>query len=159
MRRAGVSKLDSAVVWDFGLPLIDKLVGHIMPARFAAFTMVGLVGVAVHLLVLAVVFAGFHRSFIAGQAIATGVAMTANVAINNIFTFSDQRLRGWRWFRGLLSFAAVCSIGALANVGIVSYLFQWRRAWIPAALAGILVSAVWNYVATSVFTWSRPGRR
>jgi dolichol-phosphate mannosyltransferase len=158
-RRAGVSKLDSAVASDFGLLLIDKLVGHIVPARFFAFTMVGVLGVVIHLLVVATVFGLLHYSFAAGQAIATGVAMTANFAINNAFTYSDQRLRGWRWIRGLLSFMAVCSVGALANVGIASYLFRAHTAWIPAALAGILVSAVWNYVATSIFTWAKPGRR
>jgi dolichol-phosphate mannosyltransferase len=158
-RRAGESKLDSAVVWDFGLLLIDKTVGHIVPARFFAFTMVGLLGVVVHLLVLAGILNVLHGSFVAGQAIATGVAMIMNFAVNNAVTYSDQRLRGWSWLRGLLSFVVVCSVGALANVGVASYLFRWRAAWIPAALAGILVSAVWNYVATSIFTWAKPGRR
>ncbi|HWW19421.1 MAG TPA: glycosyltransferase family 2 protein [Steroidobacteraceae bacterium] len=158
-RRAGESKLDSAVVWDFGLLLIDKTVGHIVPARFFAFTVVGLFGVVVHLSVLAALLNLLHWQFSIGQALATGVAMIVNFSINNAVTYSDKKLRGWRWFGGLLSFAAVCGIGALANVGVASYLFRWRAAWIPAALAGILVSAVWNYVATSIFTWAKPGRR
>jgi dolichol-phosphate mannosyltransferase len=158
-RRAGESKLDTAVIWDFGLLLIDKTMGHIVPARFFAFTMVGFLGVAVHLLVLASLLHVLHSSFAFGQAVATGIAMVVNFAVNNAVTYSDQRLRGWRWVRGLLSFVAVCSVGALANVGVASYIFRWRAAWIPAALAGILVSAVWNYVATSIFTWARPGRK
>ena len=158
-RRAGESKLDSAVVWDFGLLLIDKTVGHIVPARFFAFTVVGLFGVVVHLSVLAALLNLLHWQFSIGQALATGVAMIVNFSINNAVTYSDKKLRGWRWFGGLLSFAAVCGIGALANVGVASYLFRWRAAWLPAALAGILVSAVWNYVATSIFTWAKPGRR
>jgi dolichol-phosphate mannosyltransferase len=158
-RRAGESKLDSAVVWDFGLLLIDKKIGRFMPARFFAFIMVGFLGVAVHLLVLSTLLNTVHSPFATGQAVATGTAMVLNFAVNNAVTYSDQRLRGWRWIRGLLSFVAVCSIGALANVGIASYVFRWRAAWLPAALAGILVSAVWNYVATSIFTWARPGRK
>jgi dolichol-phosphate mannosyltransferase len=159
MRRVGESKLDTTAVWDFALLLMDKTIGHVVPARFLSFTLVGLLGVAIHLLILGIALKELHSSFATGQAIATGAAMVMNFTINNAVTYSDQRLRGWRWMRGLLSFVAVCSVGALANVGVASYVFRWRAAWIPAALAGILVSAVWNYVATSVFTWARPGRR
>jgi dolichol-phosphate mannosyltransferase len=158
-RTAGESKLGTAVVWDFGMLLIDKTFGHVVPARFFAFTMVGLLGVGVHLLVLAGFLKVVHGSFVTGQTIATTVAMVVNFTVNNALTYSDQRLRGWRWLRGLLSFVIVCSAGALANVGVASYLFRSRAAWIPAALAGIVVSAVWNYAATSVFTWAKPGRR
>jgi dolichol-phosphate mannosyltransferase len=158
-RTAGVSKLDSAVMWDYGLLLIDKLVGHIVPARFVAFALVGVLGVAVHFLTLTLVFEWLHRSFTTGQALATTVAMIFNFWVNNRFTYGDVRLRGWRWVRGCLSFMAVCGIGALANVGVASYLFRWNTAWVPAALAGIVVSSVWNFVATSIFTWARPGRR
>jgi dolichol-phosphate mannosyltransferase len=159
MRVAGESKLDSSVLWDFALLVLDKSAGHFVPARFIAFTLVGLLGVGIHLMVLAGVLKLAHGSFITGQIIATSVAMAVNFTINNAVTYSDQRLRGWQWIRGLLSFAAVCSVGALANVGVAAYLFTSRGAWIPAALAGILVSAVWNYVTTSIFTWAKPGRR
>jgi len=157
-RQAGASKLDSAVVWDYALLLLDKLVGHVVPVRFAAFTVVGLMGVAVHFAVLSSMFQWMHDSFTVSQATATGFAMTFNFWVNNEFTYSDSRLLGWRWVRGWLSFVAVCSVGALANVGVASYLFRWNSAWVPAALAGIVVSSVWNYFATSVFTWARPGR-
>jgi dolichol-phosphate mannosyltransferase len=40
-RRAGESKLDSHAAWDFLMLLLDKLVGHIVPVRFAAFALVG----------------------------------------------------------------------------------------------------------------------
>jgi dolichol-phosphate mannosyltransferase len=158
-RQAGESKLDSAVLWDFGLLLIDKTFGHIIPARFFAFTMVGLLGLVVHLLILTGILNVFHSSFAVAQAIATGVAMVVNFTINNAVTYGDQRLRGWRWLRGLVSFVAVCGVGAAANVGVASYVFRSRAALIPAALAGIMISAVWNYVTTSIFTWAKPGRR
>jgi dolichol-phosphate mannosyltransferase len=28
--------------------------------------------------------------------------------------------------------------------------------WIVAALAGIVVGAVWNYAVTSLYTWNKP---
>ena len=68
-----------------------------------------------------------------------------------------MRLRGWQWLRGWFSFTLACSIGAIANVGIASSLFQMKTKWIIAALAGIIVGAVWNYSVTLVYTWKKPG--
>jgi dolichol-phosphate mannosyltransferase len=30
---------------------------------------------------------------------------------------------------------------------------------VPAALAGIVMGAVWNYAVTAVYTWHKPTRR
>jgi dolichol-phosphate mannosyltransferase len=84
--------------------------------------------------------------------------MTFNFAVNNVLTYRDVRLRGWRWFTGWLSFVAVCSVGAFANVGVASYLYKANNGWVPAAIAGILVGVVWNYVATTTFTWGKRTR-
>lgn len=54
---------------------------------------------------------------------------------------------------GLLSFYAVCSIGAVANVGIASYVFRSDRSWWLAGVTGAVVGAVWSYAISSVFTW------
>ncbi|HET7595075.1 MAG TPA: polyprenol monophosphomannose synthase, partial [Stellaceae bacterium] len=51
-RRHGESKLDTLVAWEFGMLLADKLVGHLVPVRFALFAFIGLLGLGVHLLVL-----------------------------------------------------------------------------------------------------------
>jgi len=56
--------------------------------------------------------------------------------------------------RGLLSFALICSFGAVANVGIATLLFTERHAfWWVAGIAGAAMSAVWNYAVTSTLTW------
>ena len=85
--------------------------------------------------------------------------MTMNFIMNNLITYRDLRLRGWDWLRGWLSFTVACSIGAVANVGIAQYLFDLNTAWAVAGLAGIVVSAVWNYVITMVYTWRGAARR
>ena len=155
-RYKGESKLDSVAAWDYGMLLLDKLVGHIVPVRFVAFSIVGGLGVFVHLLVLSILFKLLKRPFVEGQAIAAGVAMTFNFAVNNLLTYRDLRLRGWKWIRGWASFTVVCSIGAFANVGIASYLYQAQTQWVLAAFVGILIGAVWNYATTMVYTWNRP---
>lgn len=155
-RRSGESKLDEAVLWEYLLMLIQKWAGPMIPARFIAFSLIGGSGVFVHMLVLWLSFKGLGASFLVGQSLAALVAMTTNFFLNNLFTYSDMRLRGWDLLRGWLSFVAACSVGALANVGIASWIFEAHSFWVLSALAGILVGAVWNYAVTAVYTWKRP---
>lgn len=155
-RRAGVSKLDSGIMWDYIMLLLDKLVGHFVPVRFLSFSLVGGVGVFVHLAVVSTLFLGFDVSFVASQTVATMVAMVSNFALNNLITYRDRRLRGWRWVRGLFTFVIACSVGAFANVGVASYVFVNNREWALAALAGVMVSVVWNFAVTAVYTWNKP---
>jgi len=158
-RLAGESKLDSTVLWEFGMLLADKLIGRYVPVRFLAFALVGAAGVLVHMMVLAALFSTLRVNFTASQTVAAAIAMVFNYTINNVLTYRDRRRKGIRWFTGLLSFVAACSIGAIANVGIASFLFEHRTRWFISALAGILVGAVWNYAITTLYTWGGPKRQ
>ena len=114
----------------------------------------GVVGFAV----LALLFKGGFASFVTAQAVATFVAMTGNFVLNNWLTYRDRRLKGWGWLRGWISFTLVCSVGALANVGLAGWLFREHSVWWGAsAVAGVLIGAVWNYAVTAVYTWNRKG--
>lgn len=152
-RGAGESKLDNAVLWEYLLMLVQKTIGSVVPVRFISFSLIGGSGIIVHMVVLWALFRLMGVSFITGQAIATLVAMTTNFFLNNILTYRDLRLRRWQLLRGWLSFVLACSIGAIANVGIATYLFQTESYWVLSALAGILVGVVWNYAITTVYTW------
>ncbi len=154
-RFAGESKLDEMVVWEYAMLLADKTIGRFMPVRFVMFSLIGGLGVFVHLAILTVLLNVLSLGFTLGQSIATCAAMVFNFAINNVLTYRDRRLRGASWFKGLLTFMAACSIGALANVGIARYLFVNETQWILAALAGVMVGAVWNYAVTQLYTWTK----
>lgn len=156
-RHTGESKLDTQVAWDYLMLLIDKTLGRYVPARFVSFAIIGGAGVIVHMSILMATFGAGLLAFGAGQAMATVLAMTFNFAVNNFITYSDRRLKGRKWFMGLLSFMLACSVGAVANVGVANFLFVREGAWVLAALAGIGVGAVWNYALTSVYTWGRRG--
>jgi dolichol-phosphate mannosyltransferase len=158
VRRAGESKLDSVTAWDYAMLILDKLIGRWIPVRFLAFSIVGAMGIAVHFAVLTLVFRGLHSGFVVGQAVATLGAMTFNYTVNNILTYRDMRLRGMRWLRGWASFVLACSIGGLANLGVASTAYGLGHGWFPAAFAGILVGAVWNYAVTMMLTWGRSRR-
>ncbi len=153
-RLHGESKLDSLVLWDFGMLLAEKTIGRYVPVRFLAFSIVGGAGVLVHMATLAALRLA-QVSFVNAQTVATIVAMVFNFWMNNLLTYRDRRLRGIKWLTGLVSFMVACGLGAVANVGIASYLFHSHTQWVLAALAGIAVGAVWNYAITQLYTWGQ----
>lgn len=152
-RSQGESKLDNQALWDYGMLLLDKLFGRYVPVRFVSFMLVGGFGVLVHMAVLFVLYQSLSLSFLVSQTSASLVAMTANFFMNNVITYRDQRLRGWEWLGGWFSFVLACSVGALANVGIATYLLDRGTPWSLAGFTGILVGAVWNYAITQIYTW------
>lgn len=152
-RRHGASKLDVLVAWEYGVLLADKLFGHVVPVRFALFALIGGFGLFVHMAVLWIGLKLITLTFVAAQTAATTTAMTSNFFLNNLFTYHDQRLRGWRLIRGLLSFYLICGVGAFANVGIAAFVFRAEQAWWVAGIAGVIVGSVWNYAVSSIFTW------
>jgi dolichol-phosphate mannosyltransferase len=153
-RVAGESKLDTMIAWEYAVLIADKTVGRYVPVRFILFALIGFWGLGIHLAVLWFALKVAAISFPAAQATATGVAMIANYTLNNWFTYRDRRLKGWGFVRGLISFVLICSVGAVANVGLASFLFgSTRSSWWIAGIAGAAMSSVWNYAVTAVFTW------
>jgi dolichol-phosphate mannosyltransferase len=154
-RQHGESKLDTLVAWEYMMLIADKLIGHIIPVRFALFAVVGGIGLLIHMTVLWFALTIAEAAFNVAQTSATIVAMTANFFINNLFTYRDRRLRGLAVLQGLFTFYAICSLGAVANVGIAGYVFSRNEVWWLAGLAGVVVGSVWNYAISSVFTWKQ----
>ncbi|WP_298399018.1 GtrA family protein, partial [Sphingobium sp.] len=82
-------------------------------------------------------------------------AMTFNFFLNNSFTYRDQRLKGLPMLAGLLSFYAVCGLGAIANVGVGQWVFDSSYEWWLAGLAGAAIGSVWNYTMGNLLTWRK----
>lgn len=155
VRQHGESKLDDMVALEYLELLLDKMIGRYIPVKLIQFGAVGLLGVGVHLALLfgAFDFAGVR--FAVAQAFAVIGAMTFNFALNNKFTYRDRQLKGFAWIRGLASFYLVCALGAVANVGIGSLVYDEWHAVALAGLAGAVVGSVWNYVASGWLTWRK----
>ena len=66
---------------------------------------------------------------------------------------------GTEFARGLLSFYAACTIGAIINVEIAGLLYGQAVPWALAGILGAVVGSVWNYGVTSTFTWGTRRRR
>ena len=153
-RKSGSSKFDFRNAIDFVALIVAKLTHNVVPLRFFSFLLVGGSGVAVQLACLSQGLAA-SLSFPTAEAAATLAAMTTNFLLNNLLTYRDQRVAGWRMIPALLTFYAVCSIGALSNVGVSSWIYSQRPVWWLAGIAGSIVGAVWNYTGSSVLVWRR----
>ncbi|RVT91107.1 glycosyltransferase family 2 protein [Sphingomonas crocodyli] len=157
-RREGQSKIGPMVFAEFLFLLIEKLSRGLIPPRFVLFCIVGGLGLGVHLVILNGLGAiGF--SFLAAQASAIGGAMLFNYVLNNEFTYRDKRLTGINAVFGAFAFAIVCSIGALANVGVAELAIQQTDNWSIAGIAGAIMGAVFNFGAASSLIWGRREKR
>lgn len=153
-RFAGESKMSALVVAQFLGLIVSQISRGILPTSFLLFSLVGASGVVVHLSVLTFVFEVLNFNFANSQLAATLVAMTTNYVLNNELTYADKKLTGPRFWTGLLSFYLVCSFGTLANVSVASVLFETHMAnFIVAGVAGAVMSVVFNYAVTRIFTW------
>jgi dolichol-phosphate mannosyltransferase len=151
-RTAGESKLSPLVGLDFLGLVAHHASGGVLPTRFVLFALIGGVGLVVHLAVLTVLLGG-GRDFTYAQVIATILAMGSNFALNNEITYRNRRYRGFGKIGGFLIFAALCGVGAIANINVASVLYARNGSWGLAGLSGALIGVVWNYAASNTFVW------
>jgi dolichol-phosphate mannosyltransferase len=153
-RTAGESKLSPLVGLDFLGLVAHHASGGVLPTRFVLFALIGGVGLVVHLIVLTILLDGGERlNFTAAQIVATIMAMGSNFALNNEITYRNRRYRGVGKIGGFLIFAALCGVGAVANINVAAVLYQHNGSWGLAGLAGALIGVVWNYAASNTFVW------
>jgi len=152
-RHAGESKMSPIIVVQFLGLIVSKLTRGLLPTSFLLFGLVGGFGVIVHMGTLWIAHERLGLDFVWAQTLATLIAMTFNFMLNNELTYASKKLRGWRYLTGMLSFYAVCSIGALANVSVASWIYAFDGQFYIAGLLGVLMSVVFNYSVTRVFTW------
>jgi len=152
-RQHGESKLDAHIVLDFFALLMAKLTGDAVSFRFPMFCFVGLTGVSVHMAALAVALDPVGLAFGRAQTAATVAAIAWNFVLNNALTYRDQRLTGWSFFTGLVRFEVICAVGAVSNMGVATWIYDFDPRWWIAGLGGALMSAVWNYVVSAAFVW------
>ncbi len=152
-RQHGESKLDARIVLDFFALVVAKLTSDAVSFRFLMFCFVGLTGVFIHMAALAAALDLGAVAFGPAQAIATVAAITWNFVLNNALTYRDQRLAGWPFVTGLLRFEVICAVGAVSNVGVATWIYDYDPEWWIAGLGGALMGAVWNYVVSAAFVW------
>ncbi len=152
-RLHGDSKLDMRVTFEYLALVASKWSGGLLSERFLMFGLVGSTGLVVHLALLRTLLL-LHIGFPVAQSAGMVGAMTSNYLLNNAFTYRDRRQKGWRLLTGLLSFYALCSIGAVAGVALSTQLYQQTNSnWWLAGIAGAAIAAIWNFATTAALTW------
>ncbi len=154
-REFGESKLTLSVLGDFAMLLIDKSIGRFIPAKFVMFAVVGCIGLLLHLCILGILNLVFRVEFVYAQIVATLVAIICNFYFNNIFTFGDTALKGFKRVVGFVLFLLICGVGAIPNVMLAKYLYSGHIYWMGAGAAGLVVTAIWNYAVSSRFVWRK----
>lgn len=153
-REAGESKIGARVIAEYAELIADKTIGRFVPVRLLKFLMVGGLGVFVHLAILRAVL-GAGSAFVAAQTAAVMTAIAFNFFLNNSFTYADRKLKGWRLVGGLASFYAISALGAVANIGIGTWMAGQDERWWVAGIAGVVVGAIWNFAMSSALTWRK----
>lgn len=152
-RQFGESKMDAAITMQFLGLVASKLTGGFLPIRFILFAVVGVSGILVQLAAVKAALTFAALPFFVAQSFAVAVAMTTNYTFNNLLTYRDRQLTGLDWWKGLVSFYAICFLGAVANVSIAEWVNVLASNWALASVAGAIFGALWNFLASAAFTW------
>jgi len=152
-RLHGESKLDPNTLAEYLVLIVHKVIGGVVPVRFVLFSIVGSVGLLLHLVVLGTAIDLYDMPFSQAHLAATTVAALSNFAMNNEFTYRDRKLRGAAIIAGGATFLAVCAAGGVASLSLALWLKAQGVIWWAAGAAGTVIAAVWNFAVASVFTW------
>jgi dolichol-phosphate mannosyltransferase len=154
-RRHGESKMQLYVVWLLLCDVISKLSGGLLPPRLVSFVGVGVIGSSVHFSVLYIALS-IGAVFWAAQTVATITAMVSNFTVNNILTYSADKLRGGAFYKSLLLYSLIASVGIVANVSTAQLTYdRFKAHTFVAASMGIVIDIIWRFVVSNRLIWGR----
>ena len=153
-RNSGESKMDLRVIWELLVILIYRSSFSVFPRNFLSFSMIGLIGLIIHLAILFLLYKVLGVSFAISQVVATVTAMLNNFLLNNYLTYWGRSLTGCQLVNGYLKFVAICGLGGLISYVIASYLIDKGILWFIAGCLGAIAAAGWNYSLTKFITWN-----
>lgn len=152
-RHTGQSKMDFRVLWELLLIFIQRSIKNLLPRRFLSFSLIGLVGLSIHMLALLILFALLEINFSLSQIAATAIAMLNNFLLNNYLTYQNSSLHGRKLVLGYLKFVLICTLGGLISYTIANHLLGQGMYWAISGCIGAIAAACWNYSLSKFFTW------
>jgi dolichol-phosphate mannosyltransferase len=139
-RVAGVSKLDSRIVFDYAALLLAKATRDAVPARAILFAGIATIGVAGHLAVLAGLLS-LGLGFVIAQSLAAATIVFAAFVVDAAIFGRGKTMRVGQLAGG----AASAFVGGLANVAVADVAHGQGARWWAAGAAGAVMGAVWTY--------------
>ena len=157
-RLRGESKFSTHVRLQYLEFLYDATVGHFIPLTLVKYCIVGTAGVIVNLTAYYAVITALGESSmdLPSLPLLSGIeaAIVFNFLLNNAWTFSYVKLRGWKAVTGFAKYNVVCAFGALASVAVTVFLFNTGFTAIMSLAIGAFLGMVWNYTIGRLFTWN-----
>ena len=84
------------------------------------------------------------------------VAMVFNFSLNNVLTYASEQLQGKRFFKGLLLYSLIATVGIAANVSAAQMSYQqFKLHTFFAALLGVLIDVIWRFTVSNRVVWRR----
>ncbi len=160
-RTHGVTKLNSGVIYEYLLGIIDLRLGRVVSSQAVTYLLVTFVGMVVNLLgYLGARVLDVDRAVSA--VIGFELAVLATFVGNNSFTFRATSYRGRRFWRGLAFYQVVSLYGGLIQLAVFQLLRE-QPPFATVAVGGsisansiaIVAAAVATYLIHIRFTWNR----
>ena len=151
-RQHGESKLDSEIALDFAALVTAK--PPIMPSLRASFCTAGRLDRHRHPSRPVAHAAGSRAGVRHRGTLTTVGAITWNFVLNNLFTYRDQRLSGWRFVTGLIRFQLICAVGGFPmSVSPPGYTIT--TAFVGGGPGGALMARV-EFRGDAALVWRTP---
>lgn len=177
-RRHGETKLNGSVIRSYLLGVAELRLGRQIDPVFLLYVLVGIVGLGVNSLVFTIaeavgvprVTTGLNAALdpIEGSfLLSVLVSILVLFALNNEFTFWEERYLGWKLVPAFVVFFVMSLIGTLVHVAVFKFLqgigfllsvlgTDWSR--VAQNLIGATVALVVNWYLNSTYLWRRRQR-
>lgn len=150
-RNAGESKLSFKVTAQYFLHILTLVMRSERDRRFFLFSLVGLSGVVVDMLIFLAVTSWWDVSVNAAATISAAVAMVSNYLLNRSVTWKRENKRNV--YHEFAKYAAVNCAGIGIKNGFVYFLVRLGLSGVWSNLIGIAAACVWNYIWSCIWVF------
>lgn len=144
-RYSGESKLDFRVSIDYGIMVLDKIVGKYVSIRFLLFFVNAILVLLLHSFLLMFAAILLRQSFVFTQILVSLIILMVFFMVKKTKSVKRSGFSSFLW--EAISFSSFGCIGVVLNVSIAYCLFDFGLTGMLSGLIGGGIGALWNYIA------------
>ncbi|MBU0468235.1 MAG: glycosyltransferase family 2 protein [Candidatus Omnitrophica bacterium] len=144
-RNAGESKLDLRVSVDYGIMVLDKIIGKFVSIRFLLFFINAFLVLLLHYFMLMFAAIILRQSFVFTQLLVSLIVLMVFFMFNKTRSVKKDGVLKFVW--EALSFSSFGCIGVVINVSIAYCLYDFGLTGMLSGLIGGSIGSLWNYIA------------